>query len=264
MTKTIQAHTAIAHTSNLIHLRPDQRSNRGWKSHNYSTACHSNHDNLLAQTQPDGLIKAQHINVDKLGDILFMRILHRELQSEQDDATYERSQQPIMKLPADLKPMDVCDHSDSGSNKDMYRHSPEQMTLTSSLQTMNQQDWIADISNCSLSDIDGEYDSHQVGQAQPLNCDDQAQKLYSGFKVRNPRNGKMRTHYRCEMQDCNKTFTQICNVKRHLLIHLEIKEFKCGNCEKTFSQKANMQRHERTCTKPNRHVGCADHTTLHF
>jgi len=119
----------------------------------------------------------------------------------------------------------------------------------------DKKDWLFDISNESMSEFN--LDENEQELSQPAESQDNInEELYSSFKVQ--KGSKTRTHYKCEVDGCGKEFTQICNVKRHLLIHLNIKEFHCKNCNKTFSQKANMQRHEKNCLKGKARYSSSD------
>jgi uncharacterized Zn-finger protein len=89
------------------------------------------------------------------------------------------------------------------------------------------------ISNYTLSDI--EDDNDEMESRQPTQSEDILTEHYSSFKVRNAQRNNIRTHYKCEIDGCGKVFTQICNVKRHLLVHLNIKEFQCKVCSKQFT-----------------------------
>ena len=50
-----------------------------------------------------------------------------------------------------------------------------------------------------------------------------------------------------ECPECNKTFTQKANLRRHLkFIHTGKKPFVCDVCNKAFNRKGNMEVHRLT------------------
>lgn len=53
--------------------------------------------------------------------------------------------------------------------------------------------------------------------------------------------------YMCPVQGCNKEFPSLSRIKRHYIIHTDIKPFKCKNkeCNRRFSRKDNMLQHYR-------------------
>lgn len=57
-------------------------------------------------------------------------------------------------------------------------------------------------------------------------------------------NNKM---YTCPWDGCDKTFPSLSRIKRHYIIHTDIKPFKCQNpgCDRRFSRKDNMLQHYR-------------------
>lgn len=67
-----------------------------------------------------------------------------------------------------------------------------------------QRDWLFNISNDTISEmeIDGENESSEENES-----NDVPTHMYSAFKHVNPKTQKMRTHYKCEVSGCGKTFT---------------------------------------------------------
>lgn len=43
---------------------------------------------------------------------------------------------------------------------------------------------------------------------------------------------------------CNKTFSKMFGLKRHLLIHQGVKDYKCDVCQRCFLQKSDLERHK--------------------
>lgn len=64
-----------------------------------------------------------------------------------------------------------------------------------------------------------------------------------GIFVFNERTSK----YMCPDPSCSKEFPSLSRIKRHFIIHTNIKPFKCQNkeCDRTFSRKDNMLQHYR-------------------
>lgn len=54
---------------------------------------------------------------------------------------------------------------------------------------------------------------------------------------------KDRVHH-CKI--CDKNFTKMFSLNRHMLLHTGEKPHKCGHCRKAFIQKTDMERHETT------------------
>ncbi|ORD94855.1 Z561 [Enterospora canceri] len=52
----------------------------------------------------------------------------------------------------------------------------------------------------------------------------------------------------CPVSGCEKEFPSLSRIKRHYIIHTDIKPFKCKNkdCDRRFSRKDNMLQHYRT------------------
>ncbi|KAL6120820.1 hypothetical protein NUSPORA_02384 [Nucleospora cyclopteri] len=53
--------------------------------------------------------------------------------------------------------------------------------------------------------------------------------------------------FQCPVQECAKEFPSLSRIKRHFIIHTDIKPFKCKNkgCDRRFSRKDNMLQHYR-------------------
>lgn len=53
--------------------------------------------------------------------------------------------------------------------------------------------------------------------------------------------------FNCPWEDCDKAFPSLSRIKRHYIIHTDIKPFKCLNagCNRRFSRKDNMLQHYR-------------------
>jgi len=53
--------------------------------------------------------------------------------------------------------------------------------------------------------------------------------------------------FNCPWEDCDKAFPSLSRIKRHYIIHTDIKPFKCLNpgCDRRFSRKDNMLQHCR-------------------
>lgn len=61
--------------------------------------------------------------------------------------------------------------------------------------------------------------------------------------------------FRCPVPECAKEFPSLSRIKRHYIIHTDIKPFKCKNkeCERRFSRKDNMLQHYRMHCPYTRH-----------
>lgn len=47
--------------------------------------------------------------------------------------------------------------------------------------------------------------------------------------------------YKCE--DCDKTFTQRANLKKHEMVHLGLRPHSCPICYRSYSQYSNLKKH---------------------
>lgn len=54
--------------------------------------------------------------------------------------------------------------------------------------------------------------------------------------------------YRCDLRNCNKTFTTKFSLKRHNKLHISEKKFKCSQCTKAFTLEQYLIEHEHTHT----------------
>lgn len=65
--------------------------------------------------------------------------------------------------------------------------------------------------------------------------------------------------FNCPWEDCDKAFPSLSRIKRHYIIHTDIKPFKCLNpgCNRRFSRKDNMYQHYRV------HCPFASHSHKH-
>ncbi len=72
---------------------------------------------------------------------------------------------------------------------------------------------------------------------------------YYQLKVFNSNTRRARQVLLCKFKDCGKKFSRKCGLKDHLLIHEEIKPFKCGLCSKYFTQQGNRDIHQRSCAR---------------
>lgn len=55
--------------------------------------------------------------------------------------------------------------------------------------------------------------------------------------------------YQCRFLSCEFKSQRSFNMKRHYLIHLNVKNNQCAICEEHFASKSGLQNHQRTCAK---------------
>lgn len=68
--------------------------------------------------------------------------------------------------------------------------------------------------------------------------------------------------FRCTFPNCNKSFNRKGNLKRHKLLHQEIRPFSCRECNQSFKLKQHLNRHIKTHSIPRPYKcsfeGCAE------
>ena len=66
-------------------------------------------------------------------------------------------------------------------------------------------------------------------------------------KLNSSSSNKAVKRIRCEVDHCNKTFTEFSNMKRHVkAVHQQIKNFQCELCNATFYRKQHLKQHLMT------------------
>jgi KRAB domain-containing zinc finger protein len=53
----------------------------------------------------------------------------------------------------------------------------------------------------------------------------------------------VRRRFRCEHEHCEKAFKTGSDLKRHMLIHAQVRQFGCEHCEKRFTRRQDLKRH---------------------
>ncbi|CAI2361524.1 unnamed protein product [Moneuplotes crassus] len=74
---------------------------------------------------------------------------------------------------------------------------------------------------------------------------------YSSAVHPNSKNGKMVMVYKCEFNECHKTFMRTWNLLDHIRMHYGIRPYVCKFCGKGFTQKGNMRKHLIQHEKPH-------------
>ncbi|CAI2363405.1 unnamed protein product [Moneuplotes crassus] len=74
---------------------------------------------------------------------------------------------------------------------------------------------------------------------------------YSSAVQTNSKNGKMIMVYKCEFNECHKTFMRTWNLLDHIRMHYGIRPYVCKFCGKGFTQKGNMRKHLIQHEKPH-------------
>jgi hypothetical protein len=74
-------------------------------------------------------------------------------------------------------------------------------------------------------------------------------KRYYEIKLFNPSTKRSRQLLFCKFKRCGKKFSRKCGLKDHILIHEDIKPYKCDLCPKHFTQQGNKEIHQRSCAK---------------
>uniref|UniRef100_T1GZ30 C2H2-type domain-containing protein n=1 Tax=Megaselia scalaris TaxID=36166 RepID=T1GZ30_MEGSC len=79
-------------------------------------------------------------------------------------------------------------------------------------------------------------------------------RVFQGFATvgnldRHMKNHSTDAERRFQCKQCDKTFTQMTNLLRHIqTVHSGLRPFECEVCHKTFTQQGNLQRHQLTHT----------------
>ena len=53
----------------------------------------------------------------------------------------------------------------------------------------------------------------------------------------------VRRRFRCEHEHCERAFKTGSDLKRHMLIHAQVRQFACEHCEKRFTRRQDLKRH---------------------
>lgn len=68
-------------------------------------------------------------------------------------------------------------------------------------------------------------------------------KILTHHKAQHPGKPRPLSPYQCEI--CGSFATRVCDLRRHMLSHTDIRPFKCNNCEKKYHTKRELVAHQR-------------------
>lgn len=58
--------------------------------------------------------------------------------------------------------------------------------------------------------------------------------------------------YRCSYEKCDKVFATFDHLRKHEIVHLNIRKYPCSYCKRSFFQMSHKREHERTQHKPEK------------
>ena len=61
--------------------------------------------------------------------------------------------------------------------------------------------------------------------------------------------------FKCEEENCGKTFTRNEELTRHKRIHTGLRPFACNTCGKRFGRRDHLKKHTKTHMVQERYVG---------